>query len=94
MNFAIEGKLPVDTERRTRVKVELAKRQMTLTSLADALGVSQPYISAVVSGRKLSDKTEGEIAAVLQMPKEYLFPVRTVRELNEMRNRNQQRVVA
>ena len=80
---------PVDFERKTRIKVELAKRNMTITNLADSLNVSRPYISAIISGRKISAKTEAEIAEALRMPTEYLFPSRSPAELLAMRKKEQ-----
>jgi len=76
---------PLDRERRQRVRVALAERDMTISDLARSLGTSKQYISAVVSGRRLSPKTEQRIAEFLDKPADYLFPLRTPEEMGEMR---------
>jgi len=76
---------PIDRERRRRVLVALAEHEMNISALARNIGVSKQYISAVISGRRLSSKTEQRIAAFLGIPVDDLFPCRTPEELGEMR---------
>jgi lambda repressor-like predicted transcriptional regulator len=78
---------PLDAERRRLVRVELAKRDMTISDLARALGMHQGNLSNVISGRRLSPKTEKRIAAFLGVPAEALFPERTRGEIAAMRGR-------
>ena len=76
---------PLDHERRRRVLVALAERGMTISDLARSFGTSKQYISAIVSGRRLSTKTEQRIAEFLGKPADYLFPFRTPEEIGKMR---------
>jgi len=76
---------PLDRERRRLVLVALAERGLTISGLARALGVSKQYISAVVTGRRLSTETEQRIADYLGKPVDDLFPFRTPKEIGEMR---------
>ena len=76
---------PLDHERRRRVMVALAERDMTISGLARSLSLSQPYVSFIISGRRLSTKTEQRIADYLGKPADYLFPYRTPGEIGEMR---------
>jgi len=76
---------PIDHERRRRVLVALAERDMTISGLAKALKIPRAIVSQVISGRRLSAKTEQRIAEFLGKPAEDLFPVRTPGEIGEMR---------
>jgi len=76
---------PLDRERRQRVLVALAERGMTISDLARYLGIDQSIVSKVISGRRLSPKTEKRIAEFLDKPADYLFPLRTPEEIGEMR---------
>lgn len=82
--FGLDTIRPVDRERRNRVMGVLAERGMTMTSLASAIGVSRPYISDIISGRKRYDSAERRIAGYLHMNADWLFPRRTLRELLAM----------
>jgi plasmid maintenance system antidote protein VapI len=64
---------PPDRERRMRVKIELARRDMTISDLARALGIHQGNLSSIVSGTRHSPKTETRIAAYFGMARENLF---------------------
>ena len=75
---------PVDQERLTRCKVELARRGMTITELACRLSADQGYVSKVISGRDRARKMEIRIAAFFRLPVDYLFPVRTNGDLLHM----------
>ena len=76
---------PLDHERRRRVMVALAERDMTISSLARAIGLSQAIVSKVICGRRRSPKTEKRIADFLGKPVDDLFPYRTPKEIGEMR---------
>jgi transcriptional regulator with XRE-family HTH domain len=76
---------PLDHERRRRVLVELALRDMNLSGLARALGIQRSFVSEVVSGRRRSPATERRIADFFELPADELFPPRTVEELRKMR---------
>ncbi len=77
--------LPVDIDRKRRVMVELAKRGMTITDIAARAGVSRPFASAIISGRKRYPGCEHKIAELLKLPCDYLFPPRSQLEIDEMR---------
>jgi len=76
---------PLDSERRKRVLVALAERDMTISSLAKNLDLSKTIVSLVINGRRLSPKTQQRIADFLGKPADYLFPYRTPKEISEMR---------
>ena len=76
---------PLDRERRRRVMVALAEREMTISMLARSLCIAQATISQVINGRRLSKKTERRIAEYLGKPVDALFPPRTPKEIGEMR---------
>jgi len=76
---------PLDRERRRRVLVALAERDMSISSLARSLHLSRPYVSQIISGRDLSIKTEQCIADFLGKPADCLFPYRTPEEIGKMR---------
>jgi len=76
---------PLDHKRRHRVMVELVKRDMNISDLARELDFSRVLISNVISGRRLSPKTEKLIANFLKKPVNYLFPSRSGEELKKMR---------
>lgn len=76
---------PLDRERRRRVLVALAERDMTISDLAKEIGLARPLVSNIVSGRRLSLKTEQRIADFLGEPLDRLFPYRTPEEIGRMR---------
>jgi transcriptional regulator with XRE-family HTH domain len=78
---------PPDADRRRRVRIELARRDLTISDLAFALGMHQGNLSDVINGIRLSPKTERRIAAFLDVPVEVLFPVRTLDEMEALRGR-------
>ena len=80
---------PLDRERQWRVLAALVEHKMNISGLAKALNMSQPLISMVVSGRRLSEKTERRIAEYLGKPADYLFPSRTPEEIRRMRQAEQ-----
>ena len=76
---------PLDRERRRRVMVALAERDMSISVLAKKIKTSRAIISQVISGRRISPKTEQRIAEFLGKPIDDLFPTRTPGEIGEMR---------
>ena len=75
---------PVDKERLTRCKVELARRGMSITELAWKIQEDRGYVSKIISGRLRTKKLESRIAAFFRLPVDYLFPVRTNGDLLHM----------
>ena len=80
---------PIDRERRRRVMIALAEKELTISSLARKLKLSKPLVSLIVTGRRLSLKTERRIADFLGKPADYLFPPRTPEEIQKMRKAEQ-----
>jgi len=76
---------PLDRERRRRVLVALAERDMNISALARVLNLPQSLISMTICGRRLSAKTEQCITDYLGKPANYLFPSRTAEEIGKMR---------
>ena len=76
---------PLDRERRRRVMVALSEKEMSISGLAKSLSLPISLISMVISGRRLSEKTELRIAEYLGKSAEYLFPARTPGEIGKMR---------
>jgi transcriptional regulator with XRE-family HTH domain len=76
---------PPDKERRVRVKIELARRDMTISDLARALNINQGNLSSIVNGIRRSKKTEEKIAAYFGLSRRELFPPRTKGDLETMR---------
>lgn len=76
---------PTDKDRQERCKSVLDSYGMTMTDLADLMGVSKAFISATVSGRQLSPATEARIAGLFGLPREAMFPPRTAAEIAHMR---------
>ena len=76
---------PLDHERRQRVMIALAEKELTISKLARNLCLSKAIISYVINGRRLSPKTEQRIADFLGKSAEDLFPFRTPDEIRKMR---------
>jgi transcriptional regulator with XRE-family HTH domain len=75
---------PPDRERRVRVKIELARRDMTISDLARALNMHQGNLSSVIGGTRRSLKAEEKIAAYFGRPRRELFPPRTIAEMEAL----------
>lgn len=58
------------TEFGIKVKVELAKRNMTLTELAKVLGISHPYLSDIIYGRRKATVQKERIKKALDIKEE------------------------
>jgi plasmid maintenance system antidote protein VapI len=76
---------PPDRERRIRVKIELARRDMTVSDLARALNMKQQTVSAVINGTRISPRTEEKIAAYFGTTRQELFRPRGRAEINAAR---------
>ena len=76
---------PVDHERRRKVMIALAERDMNISDLARNIGLAQATVSQVINGRRLSPKTEQRIAKFLCKSADDLFPYRTPDEIRIMR---------
>ena len=76
---------PLDRERRRRVMIALAGRDLNITTLSKALNLPRSYVSEVISGRDLSPKIEQRIADFLGKSTDDLFPDRTPDEIKKMR---------
>lgn len=81
---------PIDRERQRRCTEVLESCGMTITELAFHLSVSQPLISEVISGRRISPTNENRIAAFFGVPHDALFPPRTAGEIAFMREQEAQ----
>jgi len=82
---------PLDRERRRRVLIALAERDMTISSLAQELSIPRAIISQVISGRRFSPKTEQRITNFLDKSADELFPFRTPEEIGKMRQEEAQK---
>lgn len=86
MDYAgLKRPYPLDRERKRRVMVELARRGLTISELAENIEYNQGHVSSCISGRLLCRPLEERIAAYLGKPVEYLFPERTVPQLLAMK---------
>ena len=54
-----------------KVKIELILKDMTVTELADELGMSRGHVSAVVNGRAYSQNTVKLISDYFNIPFDY-----------------------
>ena len=75
---------PLDTQRKKRVMVELARRGLTVSELARRINYNRGHVASCISGRLLCRPLEERIAEYLARPVSYLFPERTARELLAM----------
>ncbi len=82
---------PIDHERQRRCAELLESYGMTITELAFHLSVSQPLISEVISGRRISPTNENRIADFFGVPHDVLFPLRTAGEIAFMREQEAQK---
>jgi plasmid maintenance system antidote protein VapI len=64
---------PPDKEQRVRVRIELARRDMTISDLARTLNISRESLSSAINGTRRSPKTEEKIAAYFGMARKDLF---------------------
>lgn len=76
---------PLDHERRRRVLVALAEREMTISNLSMQTKIPRAIVSQIINGRRRSPRTEQRIADFLGKPAEYLFPARDMDAIVKMR---------
>lgn len=76
---------PIDKDRQNRCMSVLNDAGMTITELAEYIGVSKVYCSNVISGRELTESGETKIARFLGYQRTELFPLRTNQQIYEMR---------
>ena len=76
---------PKDMERRVRVKIELARLDMSISALAIKLNIHRPHLTEIINGTRRSKKTEEKIAAFFGKKREELFPARTNKDILLMR---------
>ncbi|MGP1587282.1 MAG: helix-turn-helix domain-containing protein [Treponemataceae bacterium] len=76
----------VDKKRKNRAMAILASKGMTITSLSYRIGVSRPYISDVINGKKPYRSAEEKIAKAVRVPVEYLFPKKSLSEIKKAAN--------
>lgn len=81
---------PLDKDRQNRCREVLESYGMTQEELGLHLGVSKQYVSAVIQGRKLSNSTETRIAEFFNLPREAMFPERSVEQIYQMRLQEQE----
>lgn len=65
---------PGDTKRRCMVRVELAKRDMSMKEMAQTLGLCPSHVNETVNGVRRTRGIEEKIAAFLDLPVDKLFP--------------------
>ena len=75
----------LDSDRQKRCLAVLENLEMTITELAFHLGHSKVYVGEIISGRRLTDRGETEIANFLGVPRFSIFPPRTAEQIYNMR---------
>lgn len=50
-----------------KVRMELLKREMTLTELANILGISAPYLSDIMKGKRDAKEQRKRIINILEL---------------------------
>ncbi len=93
MNNSLRGcrPYPIDKDRQNRCMSVLNDAGMTITELAEHIGVSKVYCSNVISGRELTESGETRIARFLGYQRTDLFPLRTNQQIADMRVAEQKR---
>ncbi len=57
------------------IKFHLNTRRKTQRAIAKKIGVTPPMLSQVINGRKKSQRVEKQLARILGVSRETLFPV-------------------
>lgn len=93
MNNSLRGcrPYPIDKDRQNRCMSVLNDVGMTITELAEHMGVTKAYCSDVISGRRLTESGETRIARFLGYQRTDLFPLRTNQQIADMRVAEQKR---
>lgn len=80
---------PLDKDRQNRCREVLETYGMTQEELAMHLGQKKSYVSELISGRRLSPSAETRIAEFFNLPREAMFPERSVEQIYQMRLQEQ-----
>lgn len=93
MNNSLRGcrPYPIDKDRQNRCMSVLNDAGMTITELAEHIGIAKTYCSEVISGRRLTESGETRIARFLGYQRTDLFPLRTNQQIADMRVAEQKR---
>ena len=59
----------------SEIRAELVRNNISVTKLAREIGVSQPLVSQVITGRTVSARVRQAIAAAINEPVDRVFPV-------------------
>lgn len=81
---------PFDPERKMRCMQVLRSYDMSITELAQNIGIRKTHLSNLISGRDLSSMYEEKIAHFFEVEKDVLFPPRTPNEIAELRKKEQE----
>lgn len=82
---------PIDKDRQNRCMSVLNDAGMTISELADCIGMKRPNVSNIISGRELTESGETRIARFLGYQRTDLFPLRTNQQIADMRVAEQKR---
>lgn len=47
-----------------KIRIELRKRKMTFSQLADIVGISRPYLSDIINGKRDGEKAKKHIETI------------------------------
>jgi len=47
-----------------KIRIELRKRKMTFSQLADIVGISRPYLSDIINGKRDGEKAKEHIETI------------------------------
>lgn len=82
---------PIDKDRQNRCMSVLNDAGMTITELAEYIGMDRGNLSKIISGRELTESGETRIARFLGYQRTDLFPLRTNQQIADMRVAEQKR---
>lgn len=82
---------PIDKDRQNRCMSVLNDAGMTITELAEYIGMDRGNLSKIISGRELTESGETRIARFLDYQRTDLFPLRTNQQIADMRVAEQKR---
>lgn len=93
MNNSLRGcrPYPIDKDRQNRCMSVLNDAGMTITELAEYIGMDRGNLSKIISGRELTESGETRIARFLGYQRTDLFPLRTNQQIADMRVAEQKR---
>ena len=93
MNNSLRGcrPFPIDKDRQNRCMSVLNDAGMTITELAEYIGMDRGNLSKIISGRELTESGETRIARFLGYQRTDLFPLRTNQQIADMRVAEQKR---